>query len=138
MIEQLISFEIAKLGKEKGFNIETIYFYTIPNSKMFGLDEKGRSYPISNTSKKLYKVGEYATLNSRNVIFAPTQSLLAKWLREVHKLHITIIIGYGEITWYSFIIQSIDSDSYIQDYEGSFNTYEEALEQGLISSLKLI
>lgn len=53
MKEELTTFETAKLAKEKGFNIETLHFYTKSNSKMFGIDEKGRSYPIKNTSKKL-------------------------------------------------------------------------------------
>ena len=76
MIEHLVSFETAKLAKEKGFDLETPYFYTKPNSKMFGLDEKGRAYHIKNTAKKLYTCGEEATLNIENVYVAPTQSLL--------------------------------------------------------------
>ena len=43
MKEQIIEFETAKLAKDRGFEIQCLYFYTKPNSKMFGLDEKGRN-----------------------------------------------------------------------------------------------
>lgn len=128
MEEQLINFKTAKLAKEKGFDIETLHFYTKPRAKMFGIDEHGRSYPIKNTSKKLYTCGEESVLNIKNVIFVPTQSLLQKWLREVYKID---VLPYKV------------NDKYTTEYNGSENealkdTYEKALELGLYQSLKLI
>ncbi len=92
MEDTLISFKVAKLAKEKGFYLEKhiLHFYTKPNSKMFGIDEHGRSYPIKNISKKLYSIGDHATLNIENVLFAPTQSLLQKFIRETRGVHIEI------------------------------------------------
>ena len=67
--EDYVSFETAKLLKEKGFDEPTISIY--------------------------YEDGtfEYFSLNKWNSkfitpIFAPTLQMAMKWLREVHKLHI--------------------------------------------------
>jgi hypothetical protein len=168
MKEQLITFETAKLAKERGFNnLESFtYFYTKPNSKMFGIDEEGRSYPIKNTSKKLYKRGEHAALRVENIIEAPTQSLLQKWLREKYKIDLTVMIRFADS--YSVIIHQ--NRDVIKEYTGdnvitrllrkrnrtveNYSTkeiivdptpenikrgvYEEALEKGLQETLKLI
>lgn len=141
MKENIVSFQVAKLAKEKGFEIETLYFYTKPNSKMFGLDEQGRSYSIKNISKKLYKCGEDTALSIKNVYLAPTQALLQKWIRETHKIYVTALPSYTD-----------DSDNkkhYFELFYGKtlrlfgdkysyFPTYEEALEVGLFEALNLI
>lgn len=70
-----VSFDLAKLLKEKGYSTdECKSFYTKPNSKMFGIDEHYRNYPIKNTPKKLYTVGVHAVLNIKNIYFAPTRA----------------------------------------------------------------
>ena len=140
MEEQLISFETAKLAKEKGFNIECLNFYTKPNSKMFGIDEHGRSYSIQNSIKnKIYTIGNEVTLNFKNVLFAPTQSLLQKWLRETHHLIITIAYQYEhDSTSYSYWIYKENNSLPINQWVNDLNTYEEALELGLQEALKLI
>ncbi len=93
MIEELISFETAKLAKEKGFNEQCS---------------------------------------------APTQSLLQKWLREVHNIHVNV--SYG-LTFTFKINGDLKGNDYV-DYsnieEYWSRTYEEALEKGLIEGLKLI
>ncbi len=136
MKENIVSFQVAKLAKEKGFEIETLYFYTKPNSKMFGLDEQGRSYSIKNISKKLYKCGEDAALSIKNVYLAPTQALLQKWLREVHNIHIDIPY-MDEVLKYGYKITTILNNTESEEVF-KFNTYEEALEIGLFEALNLI
>jgi hypothetical protein len=141
MQEQLIEFETAKLAKEKGFEIETLHFYTKPNSKMFGIDEKGRSYPIKNTFKKLYKCGEQAALNIESVYLAPTQSLLQKWLREIHNIHIEIQESDTN-KWFGDLIYKdapYEHDDLHAPYDAEdCKTYEEALEICLLKALELI
>lgn len=140
MKETLIQFTTAKLAKEKGFNIETLYFYTKPNSKMFGTDEKGRLYPIKNISKKLYKCGENAVLNIENVYSAPTQSLLQKYLREVHKINIEVRY-YGNGLWRSEgykITPNFEENNFKELFLTGASTYELTLEEGLFQVLNLI
>ena len=56
MKTEFVTYEIALELKELGFDEPCFNrFYTKPQSKMFGVDEKGRNYPIKNTSKK-YKL----------------------------------------------------------------------------------
>ena len=130
MEEKLIEFETAKLATEKGFNVNCLHFYTKPNSKMFGIDEHNRTYTIKNTTKKLYKCGEEAALNIESVYLAPTQSLLQKWLREIHKINVYCSpCEHDESLWYNNIA------SQTPVFTG---TYEEALEIGLQEGLKLI
>jgi hypothetical protein len=139
MKEQLITFETAKLAKEKGFNnLESItYFYTKPNSKMFGIDEEGRSYPIKNTSKKLYKCGEHLALRIESIFEAPTQSLLQKWLREEHKISVTVFSSSQESWSVKVNNPSIEGIEQLPYRGEDFYTYEEALEEGLQEALKL-
>ena len=155
MQEELITFETAKLAKQKGFNIEALNFYTKPKSKMFGIDEHGRSYSAHNTPKKLYTIGKDAALNIESVYPAPTQSLLQKWLREVHNCFIDIlphrdgdsknkqwknkedVFWTVEVDYYgkNFEIKLTNNADFTQHFNKS---YEEALEIALFEALKLI
>lgn len=138
MKEELISFETAKLLKEKGFDLETLHFYTKPNSKMFGIDEHGRTYSIKNIPKKLYTSGEECALRSENIYPAPTQSLLQKWLRKVKEIHLSV--------WFNSLSKKYRLEAPNQEINTTlqgnfireFDSYEEALEAGLIEALKLI
>jgi len=116
MKEQLISFKTAKLAKEKGFNeiVSTAY---------------GRS------QESLYE-SNCTNRNSENIFLsAPTQSLLQKWLREVHNIHIEVH-NLGMKWWFN--LKEIDSDNAALFISDNYNSYEEALEVGLQEALKLI
>lgn len=67
-----------------------------------------------------------------------TQSLLAKWLREEHDLHIQPYYRDDRYTWDCEIFNMADSEFEEYDETLEFNTYEQTLEYGLIESLKLI
>lgn len=129
MKEVEISEKVGFLAKEKGFYIEGTRSFNIifdPNTirSLAGkyTDEELKDYYYSN--KDLY--------------LTCTQSLLQKWLREVHSIHINPLKEYNNkntytyemIFWIEDIQNSIQMDSY--------NTYEEALEAGLIEALKTI
>ena len=123
MEEQLISYETAKLAKEKGFD-EKVY------------REYDKSGYLRCTSKSADVVlGPYDELLKSTEYPAPTQSLLQKWLREVHNIHITVT-SISQESWQYHIQKPKDKlgDNYNEDYEN----YEEALEDGLQESLKLI
>ena len=121
MEDALITFETAKLAKEKEFDIKTTHYYLV--------DEKKH---ILNISKE-YSI-EGLNWNVRSTrISAPTQSLLAKWLREKHNIH---LIAYKNINidGYDWCYITTDGITNINSYK----TYEEALEAGLQEALKLI
>ena len=121
MEEQLISFETAKLAKEKGFNEPVQNMYkddTLQNSKM--------------------DMGGHPN-NYNNCYSAPPQSFLQKWLREKHNLVIGIEgindrIDIAFIKYYNWTISGYR-------YRASDNEYikwEEGLEDALQEALKHI
>ena len=117
MEEQLISFETAKLAKEKGFDLEVRDSYW----------ERGNDV--------IEERNNHANVNMLDSHYsAPTQSLLQKWLREEHKIHLVSAMTFGD--QYSFMVYKGNNPqpSHITD-DGS---YEETLEEGLKQSLKLI
>lgn len=66
--------------------------------------------------------------------FLPTQSILQKWLREVHKLEVNAYgvryTGNANATYYTY---SVNGVSQLHPYKCT--TYEEALEAGLFDAL---
>ena len=126
MEDTLIKFETAKLAKEKGFFQETNRL-EIPYYNYKG-EFKG---DVSDWRIRKYIRGE----NTSDIEFvsAPTQSLLAKWLREKHNIH---LIAYKNINidGYDWCYITTDGITNINSYK----TYEEAYEIGLQEALKLI
>jgi hypothetical protein len=127
MKEEFVSFETAKLAKEKGFNLKCGVRYdeenTLTTTKL-GMN----SYPNNF-------VNSYA---------APTQSLLQKWLRETHNIYVEIFTAKyawnSKVGFYYHVrtIKSKHDDSY-HNYRTKFvGTYEEALERGLELALNCI
>jgi len=134
MQEELVSFETAKLAKEKGFDLE---FCNVGWHGDFG-DLKGDNYPFLGTYS-FYK-SIYCNNKDEHQIQRPTQSLLQKWLREVHKISVE-----STSCWWDDGKKEFEYNVYKKDLGGDspcslsvFKTYEEALEVGLQEALKLI
>jgi hypothetical protein len=84
---------------------------------------------------------------SKNSYSAPTQTILQKWLREVHNTHVEVIpdnYNDTEIVWYSNILNLVEflnpKDPFYYKNKGKITgkTYEETLEIGLQEALKII
>ena len=133
MKEQIISFDTAKMAKEK----------SIPRMLPGKCYHKNGDYHNNMPSEGYFD----------NYYSAPTQSLLQRWLREEHKIQITIAFGsfssagfehyYGEV----FRLQiprstkiNWEGDKFVFSEAMPINnlTYEEALEASLQEALKLI
>ena len=117
MQEQLISFETAKLAKEKGFDIKTKYSWYVPDN----------SKPIIEKHKP----------DGLYYLSCPTQSLLAKWLREKYDIDVIINTYRNQNQKYYKYFISEKSKNVIKSEE-YYNTYEDTLEIGLQEALKLI
>ena len=131
MEDTLIKFETAKLAKEKGFPQE-------PNKlKIPYYNYKGEfKGDVKDWLRKYLKNEDTSDVES---VSAPTQSLLAKWLRERYNIHVTSQIGNLDfINTYHYDIRYIDKNKFKCKVKGNFKTYEEALEAGLQEALKLI
>lgn len=119
MEEQLISFEIAKLAKEKGFELD----------KYLSIDDENPKNLNSNYNPRDYQPW----------YFGLTQSLLQKWLREVHNIHINPIpysVTFKETVYrcrITYFEDKMEQNKYI-----GLSIYENAFEIGLQEALKLI
>ena len=135
--EKLISFETAILAKEKGFKNACDGFVNKDNEYIFMPD---LLYPnnseFSHNSEEDPEVVEWKEL-MKTLVLAPTQSLLQKWLREVHEISIKIDDYYTN-SRVRFDYNVCELGSQEDNPVGIFETYEEALAIGLQEGLKLI
>ncbi len=123
MTEELVTLETAKLLKEKGFNEYCKNVIDIDNI----------------LRETLYRTNDNLP---KQCFSLPTQSLAQKWLRETKNLHITI---YNSACGYGYEISKADNGTHIASstYKGTndggeWDTYEEALDNGIQEALKLI
>jgi hypothetical protein len=149
MKDELISFETAKLAKEKGFNLYCINFYkkekkNSPDYLTTGIDyNSNRDIEwdwnlLGGPSGNLVKIYPYPNNPKGEVYSAPTQSLLQRWLRESHSIEVIVKSWkFEEKIIYLYSAQEITKSSTYR-FEKGRSTYEEALETGLVEGLKLI
>jgi hypothetical protein len=124
MQEQRITFNTAKLAKEKEFDVLCEHSFSEHDSGIQDNNQNG----FRNWNK------EYKNSYSR-----PTQTLLQKWLREVYNTHLMVEPYYNEqkllVYGFDLITERTEEETIV---EKGFKTYEEALEVGLHEALKLI
>jgi hypothetical protein len=125
--DELVSFDTAKLAKEKGFDIRV--------EKMYAT----QSIPqLEDYCKDTYEIW------AKDCCLAPTQSLLQRWLREEYNIAVLISFNDNSEFEYYYFIHTNVSKKYsnricsLSLEKRTFKTYEEALEVGLQESLKLV
>ena len=149
MKDEIVSYEVAKLAKEKGFDefCDTSYTHY--------LKDGGGEFHDTQYKKGDVHFNKRGILRGNNshhdkyesdfyeICSAPTQSLLQRWLREIHKAHIEL---NAQGSWtYTLSFRYIDGNGkhWVHTHKEDgvyvyFKTYEEALEKGLEISLNLI
>lgn len=114
--EDYVSFEVAKLLKEKGF------------------DEKCRSYYIGSSGRYSRCTVEIKTNDCRNdEILRPTHQMVLKWLREEHNLIISINFSYVSNS-YTYLIKYITRHEMV--WSDIAESYEEVVEAALKYTLE--
>jgi len=147
MKEQLITFETAVLAKEKGFvNGTKGCFIIYKEDNINPKGNKGTKKGEFEYCKRFsLKNGELDSDEDYKYLERPTQSLLQKWLREVHNINVwvsskttdkgnTIYIPHGR-TIPDTIVKGLVKDVIVYK---TFDKWEEAFEFGLQEALKLI
>ena len=112
--EDYVSFETAKLLREKGFDVETY-----ASIKVFA----GRNYEVN---------GEWITPTKDTII--PTLQVAMRWLREVHKLYVVVRPYVTEEGIFNlFDIKDINDTNIVVNIRSKtgFNSYEEACEAAI-------
>ena len=141
--EDYVSFETAKLLKEKGFNSISFHCYEEKetNDILFVI----LSAPLSNSDLD-------NTIEPHKCYSAPTLQMAMKWFRKIHNIHIEVNLGFSEDPikyppfYYVYILDSKSGNSVIDpaaridglnplvDVDNTpknFNTYEEACEAAI-------
>jgi len=121
MKEQLVSFETAKLAKEKGFDWE-VFITHYGNNGVFVSQTMGTKVYHKNSDGDVYCT-------------APTQSLLQKWLRDKHLI---VEIKFDTVTFGFRIFNPFKAKDNFTKYKYVMWEYEQALEEGLQEALKLV
>lgn len=120
--EDFVSFEIAELLKEKGF------------------DEPCRSV----YEEKILRVNtmcDYFNSELSSYVCAPTHQMAMKWLREVHKIDIDILsrlsLNADDDHCYSYVIKhQYDKYAFKTYTDGEYQYFEDAVEAALIYCLE--
>ena len=116
--EDYVSFETAKLLKEKGFDEYGMYFYTLKDEGREGYKSNKRLQEFAHNSEPEIK---------ERAVSCPTLQMAMKWLREVHNIALNVCYLVG--MWsYSVYRTDVSSSGYNSE---NFDTYEEACEDGI-------
>ena len=128
MNEDFVTYEIAKMLKEKGYNCELPYamyneigqFCLLTTSAPYHVCESG------------YKYREYYDYNDfdKNDFIAPTISQVLKWLRKEKKIHISIDI-WGRTWGYDILNLPSGNSLHWTAYDENINNYEQAALAGI-------
>ena len=123
MKEQIISFETAKLAKEKGYLESCLKPYNSEGGFL----------------QRNYDLCEYIIEKDYPIYSAPSQTLLQKWLREEHEIDIYINRSFSMKHSYHYeVLNKCDYDNIIQQDCIPNRSYEECLEEALLEGLNLI
>ena len=125
--EDYVNFEIAKLLKEKGFDV---YGDGSFNSGI----EVFAEYSPSGTLNKCI-----ASKPHQKACPAPTLQMAMKWLREVHHLYIQVMLdswACGGHMGYYVVIQNTTSDFEIMLQDALDNVFYDLYEQACEAAIK--
>lgn len=144
-MEDVVSFDLAKRLKEKGFDYKGLFVYNkeqIINPeivKAFGeLSDDGYYELTKEGGGRLdwdfvyideYELLQYRDVKAeRDIVKAPTISQVLKWLREEKKIHICVDFD-KDMIWY-YQIAEYHTTSYKHQQYG-YNSYEETAIAGI-------
>lgn len=145
--EAYVSFEIAKLLKEKGFDepTEYVWYEYYPHSNTANKDEIGSQkmdwfFGDEQTERNSFysnKIGK-PTYISKEIYSAPTHQLTMAWLRGKYDLHI-IVYPYkadNKKKWCCQVFKTFNLLGCEQYTNETLNSYEEAVEAALKYALE--
>ena len=131
-MEDLVTFEIAKKLKEKGFREECLYHY-IGEDLVYNIES-----PIAN-NQLWFCHNKFDNIWHRDNYDAPTISQVLKWLRE-EKGWIIVVRLYSTNGWYWFIQDKNGElkSSHLASCDDCFATYEQAALAGIEYALNYL
>lgn len=153
MIEEaLISFETAKIAKEKSIELPHTHFYVLEFSTFKANKTVQRNSLPNDNSENFLQIVKNRK-GQPHIAPAYSQSILQKWLREVHGIYVE---SYHDLKFNFQGVQYYTNWGFIRNPEhdkihyggqragggydefNEWKTYEESLEYGLQQALKMI
>ena len=141
--EDYVSFETAKLLKEKGFDGPCHKVWgthgdsqTLIRAPWFVEGETVVNRESVDAAAKQYAY-EYSLNNNVEGYLAPTIQMVMKWLRDIHGLFIHIDV-IREVSCWLADIQDIKGDVSIYPVKKLFPNYEEACENAIKYCLEIL
>lgn len=121
--EQYVDFDTAKLLKKKGFNWRVHANYPVIGEYI------GKRQYLTNSVLRDTPRGTDFNLDDGAWISCPTQAMVCRWLREVHKLDIII---FHERLGNDFYWARIETFPYVEhQQEKEYATWEESCEAAI-------
>ena len=134
MEEDFVTFEQALRLKEMGFNWECNHFYesnTLTPSFELISNDGGVAYKLSVDD--LTCNFNLDNIDSTWVVSAPTLSQTQKWLRKVKKTEVIVIRLDDDVYSYTIYGEIVNVTT-----ESTFDTYEDALSEGIDGAFELL
>lgn len=119
--EAYVSYEVAKLLKEKGFDEECWHWYEDEDSFIHSNDD----YGYQSNSDHISKYYECS---------APTHQMACAWLRETYNIHIEFSCNLDDnykVVWTNSIWTTDEKELYCLSSSENYFPYEESVEEAL-------
>lgn len=118
--EDCVSFEIAKLFKEKGFDGECRMIYRKHDmQKIYHTPNPNDLLGFTTNREKLEK---HSKKQHCDYILCPTHQMALKWLREMHGIYITAEPDINDKHYFYPVVYTMTEETWEQQY---FNELEE-------------
>lgn len=110
--EEICTYEVAKLAKENGFSIECDLFY--------------------NRNEELCDDRNYDSFDNKILCFAPTKSLLQRWLREEWGYYVYPFFDNEKLKW-TYVVREKTGDMWIPLIGETpyYDCFDESMEDAL-------
>jgi len=148
IVDMRISLETAKLAKEKGFDVRGNGCYTEYLVTQIDPEYPEGGGPFGMTKGEIQLSADYFANNWEQTDYsnenyfmcaAPTQALLAAWLREVHNIQVYVNSQTKNLNGkYRDYVAHVNNREINDARDEEFQTYEEAMEVGLQHALEQI
>ena len=133
MKQEFVTYKIAKHLKEIGFNEPCFATYGFNGENK---EELFLPQDIKEKYKEDICYGDFVNAHNGEDVAAPLWQQVVRWLTKEHNTTVCVVPTYnaklGKIKW-SFCFPEI-----LNEYNWIYDSYEEALEQGILEAFDII
>lgn len=132
-MDQIVTLETAKLAEEVGFKENVTHLYLDGENNLLLIATAYTTPPYRVSMSDIETPPEELLEDG---VPAPTQTALSRWLREKHDMYVSVDMMAFKRGWIVYIISM--SRKVVCFKAKDFDTYEEALEEGLKQACKIV